>query len=407
MKKFTLLSAAVIAAMGANAQIMIDWNDEGQFTFHAEDFIAEGSISWDEDEAAFVCDGKGEGRIMLNLDGKTIDFSEVANIEVKGSWQAGEASGDFGPGAWGTEDPLASLYISDAIGGMVNEWMGSRYAVTYTGISDKEGHEGEPYYSFSTKVDAFYFKARTFSEGEGEDAVITGSVEGYVYIDEVVLTKIKEQDPMAIAPLFHRWTNWDKTGEIDETFTGAFDDNVGKNVGVGGVVLGTGSVLGCDYADLTGYAGIYAKGTPGVSLRLLFNRPAMGGGSAVCTECNPTFDENGEFYFYFETDLFTKDTKKWSGEEGLPTEPEEWAPFSELFDYVHLNTVKTPWGFPEGVEQAKVQKFNFIEKGTDPGAVEGINAAKNADVIYNVFGQKVDENYRGIVIKNGKKYINK
>ncbi len=47
MKKFTLLSAALVAAMGANAQMMIDWNDEGKFVFHAEDFVAEGSFSWD------------------------------------------------------------------------------------------------------------------------------------------------------------------------------------------------------------------------------------------------------------------------------------------------------------------------------------------------------------------------
>ncbi len=33
MKKFTLLSAALVAAMGANAQMMIDWNDEGKFVF--------------------------------------------------------------------------------------------------------------------------------------------------------------------------------------------------------------------------------------------------------------------------------------------------------------------------------------------------------------------------------------
>ena len=28
-----------------------------------------------------------------------------------------------------------------------------------------------------------------------------------------------------------------------------------------------------------------------------------------------------------------------------------------------------------------------------------------SDIIYNVMGQIVDENYKGLVIKNGKKYI--
>lgn len=387
MKKFTLLSAALVAVMGANAQRMIDWNDEGQYVFHAEDFIAEGSIAWDEDEAAFVCDGTGEGKIMLNLNGETIDFSEVASIEAKGSWQAGEASGEFGPGAWGPEDPLASLYINDAVNGMVNEWMGSRYSINYTALADKGDHNGEPYYSFSTKIDAFYFKARTIQEGEGEDAVVTGSVPGLIFLDEVVLTKIKEQDPKAIAPLFHVWDGFDENAQIvGEPATVGFEDNVGKNITNGGaVIVGNGSVSGELYADLTGYAGIYGKGTPGVSLRLLFNRPTPTEG---ITECNPVFDENGEFYFYFE-ELTQKEIEN----------------LGEAYPFVHLNTVKAPWGFPEGVESIKVQKLNFIEKGS--GAVESVNSVKADDVIYNVYGQRVDENYRGIVIKNGKKFVNK
>ena len=34
-----------------------------------------------------------------------------------------------------------------------------------------------------------------------------------------------------------------------------------------------------------------------------------------------------------------------------------------------------------------------------------VNEQPQSDVIYNVLGQKVDENYKGLVIKNGKKYI--
>lgn len=389
MKKFTLLCAAVVAAMGANAQIMIDWSEEGQFSFFPEDFIAEGSIAWDEDEAAFVCDGTGEGKIMLNLDGKTIDFSEVATIEVKGSYQAGEAESAFGPGAWGPEDPLASIVINDAITGQVNEWMGSRYSINYTGVADKGDYAGEPYYSLSTKIDALYFKARTITEGEGEEAVVVGSVPGLIFIDEVVLTKIKEQDPKAIAPLFHVWDGFDENAQIvGEPATMGFEDNVGKTItNPGSVVLGNGSVSGELYADLTGYDGIYAKGTPGLGLRLLFNRPTPTEG---ITECNPVFDENGEFYFYF-TEVAAKEVET----------------LGAAYPFVHLNTIKVPWGFPEGVESVKIQKVNFIEKGTDPGAVDGIESVKASDVMYNVFGQKVDESYRGIVIKNGKKFINK
>ena len=378
--------AARVGAIGANAHLMVDWNDEGQYTFHAEDFVAEGSIAWDEDEAAFVCDGTGEGKIMLDLDGKTIDFSEVASIVVKGSWESGEATGDFGPDSWGPEDPLATLVSNDEVNGHINAWWGSRYDINYAA----NNNDGFPYYTVSSKIDAFYFTARTVQEGEGEEAVVVGSVPGNIYIDEVILTKVKEKDPQAISiDMWHNWTAWDATAEIDTEKPFYGEDNVGKNIGAGWVVLGTGNVLGCEFADLTEFAGIYIKGTPGMSLRLLFNRPDMEGGSAPITECNPVCDENGECSFMF-TELAAAEVEK----------------FGAAYPYVHLNSVKTPWGLPEGVESIKVQKFNFIEKGGTE-AVDAINGVKAADAIYNVFGQKVDENYRGIVIKNGKKFINK
>ncbi len=49
----------------------------------------------------------------------------------------------------------------------------------------------------------------------------------------------------------------------------------------------------------------------------------------------------------------------------------------------------------------------WFQKSGEENAVEAISAVKAADVIYNIYGQRVDESYRGIVIKNGKKYINK
>ncbi len=48
----------------------------------------------------------------------------------------------------------------------------------------------------------------------------------------------------------------------------------------------------------------------------------------------------------------------------------------------------------------------WFQKGSIE-AVDGIAAEKASNVIYNIYGQRVDENYRGIIIKNGKKYINK
>ena len=43
----------------------------------------------------------------------------------------------------------------------------------------------------------------------------------------------------------------------------------------------------------------------------------------------------------------------------------------------------------------------------DETGVNTVNEFKtaNSDAIYNLAGQKVDSNYRGIVIKNGKKFL--
>lgn len=49
--------------------------------------------------------------------------------------------------------------------------------------------------------------------------------------------------------------------------------------------------------------------------------------------------------------------------------------------------------------------YTFTVTRSVPTAVEGISVEKADGAIYNVFGQKVDETYRGIVIKNGKKYL--
>lgn len=49
--------------------------------------------------------------------------------------------------------------------------------------------------------------------------------------------------------------------------------------------------------------------------------------------------------------------------------------------------------------------FSYIVSGGTPTAVEAVEAASEDGPIYNVFGQRVDENYKGIVIRNGKKFL--
>lgn len=144
--------------------------------------------------------------------------------------------------------------------------------------------------------------------------------------------------------MWHSWTNWDASAEINDSDDIELEDNVGKILDIEKVILGNGGVFGRLFVDLTGYAGIYGKGTPGMPIRFIFNRPDMEGGDAPFTECNPTFDENGEFTFLFS--------------ELTATEIEE---FGAAYPYVHLNTIKMPWSFPEGIDQGMVTKLNYIQ----------------------------------------------
>lgn len=51
--------------------------------------------------------------------------------------------------------------------------------------------------------------------------------------------------------------------------------------------------------------------------------------------------------------------------------------------------------------------YAFIFEGTSTG-IESITAVENENApMYNVAGQLVDDNYKGVVVKNGKKFINK
>ncbi len=57
----------------------------------------------------------------------------------------------------------------------------------------------------------------------------------------------------------------------------------------------------------------------------------------------------------------------------------------------------------------KVQVYKIIDangRNNEGTAIDAMKAVKADGAIYNLAGQKVDNSYKGIVIKNGKKYIN-
>lgn len=58
---------------------------------------------------------------------------------------------------------------------------------------------------------------------------------------------------------------------------------------------------------------------------------------------------------------------------------------------------------------ATIYMTNIIAHNVDPAGVEGIAAdlVEKDSKIYNLMGVQVDENYKGIVIRNGKKFVQK
>ena len=56
----------------------------------------------------------------------------------------------------------------------------------------------------------------------------------------------------------------------------------------------------------------------------------------------------------------------------------------------------------------KVDKGAPIPYGTDPSGITNVTAKKNSSAaIYNIAGQKVDKNFKGIVVMDGKKFVTK
>lgn len=95
-------------------------------------------------------------------------------------------------------------------------------------------------------------------------------------------------------------------------------------------------------------------------------------------------------------------------EEALVTDGSQWIIKNEGINasIVKANGVKiSPFrayftGIPEGASA----KLNFNDEETT--GITNVNAAENNDgTLYNLAGQKVNATYKGIVIKNGKKYL--
>ncbi|MDE6561457.1 MAG: hypothetical protein K2K75_08765 [Muribaculaceae bacterium] len=111
----------------------------------------------------------------------------------------------------------------------------------------------------------------------------------------------------------------------------------------------------------------------------------------------------------FEENVLDENGEPVLDEEGKNvTTPAHWDADQVRDEFGKLTSFNISIGFFPCLSQTYVDNVKlWFQKGGEE-AVESVEAVKAAnDVLYNVFGQRVDESYRGIVIKNGKKYINK
>jgi len=182
--------------------------------------------------------------------------------------------------------------------------------------------------------------------------------------------------------MFQEWTGIDETAEPTENAIGcAYEVGTGDK-GAGTTMFGNPSVVWKTYADLSAYDHLLIVGTPGLQLRVLFNRLEVGNGGGdgnggALTELNPTIGEDG---------LVDVDLKA-----------------ENLNGAARLNAIKLGWGSPAG----QFTKLQVVKGAYDP-VVVGVNTVKAAaedDAIYSISGQRLAQPKKGLNIINGKKVV--
>lgn len=170
------------------------------------------------------------------------------------------------------------------------------------------------------------------------------------------------------------------------------DYHVGEEIGGGAVVIGTGSLFSSIYADLSEYDYLKAE-TNGVFARIFMNRIGDGQCSAEFSSDTKAIDGSvawvQERYYTISEDkkVYTVNLAKMVAD----------------FGHAHLNGIKFPWnGASDNLCESLV-----VGKGTSTGVKEVSLKEVLDGQKFNLAGQKVGKNAKGLYIMNGKKYIKK
>ena len=206
-----------------------------------------------------------------------------------------------------------------------------------------------------------------------------GTVNAMAQDDEVV-----EDD--LLPDMFMNWTD----PETPTAASGGCAYVVGEQTGM---PYGDGNVAEFLYADLSDYDYLKAE-TTGVFARVFMNRIGDNG------LCSAEFDVNTEAIDgntqWVKDRYYTIDEG-----EGEATYIVNLKKIVEDFGYAHLNGIKFPWNGGGNICETLV-----VGKGSLPTGVKEIPLKEVlAGQRFNVAGQKVGNNAKGLYIMNGKKYI--
>lgn len=254
------------------------------------------------------------------------------------------------------KDLFNTLYVANADGSKINEWQGSRYSADFSGKASK-----------ATAVNCI--------EWRGKENVADKLTINCVAI-QIAAPEITDA---LLTDIFDEWS--DATVSATKVKDATCTNDLFFSLNSGNLVYGDNAVKFNKYANLSEYEQLVATCTPGKSLRFLFNTPKETETEQIQLIL-PANEEGHIIINLKENEL---------GNAG----------------FVHLNAIKVPNGNAySGVIVSKLQvyKKKKFTTGISQLSNNDMDGRENAPV-YNIAGQKVNNYYKGIVIKNGKKFI--
>ncbi|MDO5524683.1 MAG: hypothetical protein Q4F85_01180 [Prevotella sp.] len=196
----------------------------------------------------------------------------------------------------------------------------------------------------------------------------------------------EEVEELDLTPdMFMNYQDPENPKAMDEN---AIEYHIGEVLGGGALVIGTGSLWEWCYVDISGWDKLIFT-TNGGFPRVFMNRIVADG------QCADTFDPNTnaidgnkpwvqERYYTTSEDgtIYTVDLKKLVADYG----------------FAWLHGVKCNWGAELQVDAI------LLQKGGSTGITTTLKDAIEGKTV-SLSGQTVGKNYKGIVIKNGKKFV--